>query len=93
MEKCYRCGGELKPRKVTIEESVQGYRVIARSVPALVCVECGERVIKGSVLESLESFVASELKKRTERTSPLEPPPGAFQLTLNVKKGKGYVLV
>ncbi len=68
MDRCYRCGGKLEDRAVTIEDIILGHKVIAKHVPAKVCVECGEELISGKLLESLEEYITQRLKAQDKTT-------------------------
>jgi YgiT-type zinc finger domain-containing protein len=66
MTKCPFCGGELEERVVTHPQSYQGKVYILENVPAEVCSQCGEMLLRPEVLEKMQQLVWSGVApKRT----------------------------
>jgi YgiT-type zinc finger domain-containing protein len=62
------CGGKVVERLVTVDLRIKGRLFEFENVPVGVCLDCGERVYKGPVLEQLEHLAHSKLKpKKTIR--------------------------
>lgn len=52
--RCEACGGPLVPRIVSIYRRRRNHHILFRSIPALVCRECGQRVFEADALELTE---------------------------------------
>ena len=59
MRKCPFCVGELEERVVTHPQSYQGKVYILENVPAEVCSQCGEVLLRPEVLERMQQLVWS----------------------------------
>ena len=66
-DKCPLCGGRLQDRRITHPQLYQGKIVILENVPAEVCGQCGEVLLRPEVLERLQDLVWSE--EEPERTA------------------------
>ena len=60
MKKCPLCGGKLKNEKITHPQKYKGKIVILENVPAEVCQQCGEVLLRPDVLERMQELVWSE---------------------------------
>jgi HTH-type transcriptional regulator/antitoxin MqsA len=60
MKKCPLCGGELEVKTVTHPQEYEGKIIILENVPAEVCRQCGEVLIRPDVLEKMQQVVWSE---------------------------------
>jgi len=60
VKKCPLCGGELEERKVTHPQDYKGKIVILENVPAEVCRQCGEVLLRPDVLERVQQAVWSQ---------------------------------
>lgn len=68
MKKCPLCGGELEERTITYPQEYKGKIVILENVPAEVCSQCGEVLLRPDVLERAQELIWSEITpKRTAR--------------------------
>ena len=66
LKKCPLCGGSLEERRITHAQQYQGRIVILENVPAEVCRQCGEVLLRPGVLERLQDLVWTEgTPKRT----------------------------
>ena len=66
MKKCPICGGVMENKKITYPQEYKGRIVILENVPAEVCRQCGEVLLKPDVLKKVQELVWSETKpKRT----------------------------
>ena len=64
---CENCGGDVVERLVTKILSVDGHLHQFEKVPTGVCVKCGTRLYKGTVLEQLEHLARSRSRSRVKR--------------------------
>ena len=53
---CEYCGGKVVEKHVTMHMRIKGKLHIFENVPEGRCIECGERVYKGPVLEQLSQL-------------------------------------
>lgn len=68
VKKCPFCGGELREKTVTHLQSYQGKVYILENVPAEVCTQCGEVLLRPEVLEKMQQLVWSgAAPKRTAK--------------------------
>ena len=66
MKICPLCSGQLEERTITYPQRYEGNIIILENVPAEVCGQCGEILIRPEVLERLQGLVwSSEEPKRT----------------------------
>ena len=71
MTKCPFCGGELEGRVVTHPQSYQGKVYILENVPAEVCSQCGEVLLRPKVLEKMQQLVWSGVAPRRTTQVPV----------------------
>ena len=69
--KCPFCGGELEERMVTHPQSYQGKVYILENVPAEVCSQCGEVLLRPEVLEKMQQLVWSGVAPRRTTQVPV----------------------
>lgn len=66
MKRCPFCGGELKRETVTYPQAYQGKIYILENIPAEVCSQCGEVLLRPGVLEEMQQRIWSgETPNRT----------------------------
>ncbi len=65
---CHVCGETMTERRVCQELWVKGKLVLIEGVPAGVCPQCGERVVKADVGRSITELVGSLRRLRKTRT-------------------------
>ena len=56
-EKCALCKGIMEERTVSLDLRVDGQLVVIENVPALVCADCGEKVVAPEVGRKIEKLV------------------------------------
>ena len=71
MMKCPLCGGELEGRVITHPQSYQGKVYILENVPAEVCSQCGEVLLRPKVLEKMQQLVWSGVAPRRTTQVPV----------------------
>jgi YgiT-type zinc finger domain-containing protein len=57
VDRCDRCGGELRPGTTTLEVWRGEQLIVIREVPADVCQQCKEAYISADVSERLDHFL------------------------------------
>ena len=67
--RCEACGGLATPTKVSVYRRRRGRHVLFRSVPALVCRECGQRIFEADAVELMEHKLNQPI--RASRTAEL----------------------
>ena len=67
MTKCPLCGGKLVNKMVTHPQEYKGEIVILENVPAEVCRQCGEVLLRPEVLEQVQKIVWE--RKAPQRTA------------------------
>lgn len=66
MRRCPLCGCELEKRMITHPQEYKGRIIILENVPAEVCRQCGEVLLRPEVLERVQEVVWSEaIPRRT----------------------------
>jgi len=56
-DRCYFCGGRLKPGATTLPFVIGDNVVVVRHVPAQVCTQCGEPVLSSPVARPVEALL------------------------------------
>jgi len=54
---CHVCGEQMEQRRVKQEFWVKGKLIVIEGVPAGVCLQCGEKVVKADVGQSIAELV------------------------------------
>ena len=60
-EQCAFCKGDLEERLITYPTEYKGRVVVVANVPALVCTQCGEILLRPDTAEKLQKIVWGEL--------------------------------
>ena len=65
--KCHVCGEQMEERKIKQDFWLKGKLIVVESVPAGVCPQCGEKIVKADVGRRLASLLQnrSRLPKKT----------------------------
>lgn len=63
---CPLCGGKLAEGTSTFTVDRKQVLVVARNVPARVCIQCGEAWINDNTAEQLEKIVSEAKLKRSQ---------------------------
>ena len=71
--KCHVCGEQMEERKINQDFWLKGKLIVVESVPAGVCPQCGEKVVKADVGRQLASLIQnrSRLPKRKTISVPV----------------------
>ena len=65
---CHNCGGRMQEQRVNQEFWIKGKLVVVEGVPAGICPQCGEKVVKADVGRSIAVLVSSSKRLRKART-------------------------
>ena len=71
--KCHVCGEQMQEKKINQDFWLKGKLVVIESVPAGVCPQCGEKIVKADVGRQLAKLIAnlSHVSKRKTITVPV----------------------
>ena len=71
--KCHVCGERMQERQINQDFWLKGKLVVIESVPAGVCPQCGEKVVKADVGRDLAELIQNvrRLPKRKTLTVPV----------------------
>ena len=64
--KCHVCGEQMQEKRINQDFWLKGKLIVIESVPAGVCPQCGEKVVKGDVGRHLASLIQN-LKRLPKR--------------------------
>ena len=72
--RCFECNkSEMVYTKITIDFNIEGVKVTITNVPAFVCPDCNENVIKADILKNIEEITNSiRIMLKTESPKPTE---------------------
>jgi YgiT-type zinc finger domain-containing protein len=64
---CHVCGEQMQEKKINQDFWLKGKLVVIESVPAGVCPQCGEKIVKAEVGRQLAALIANlrRLPKKT----------------------------
>ena len=65
---CHICGERMEERKIKQEFWVKDKLILVEDVPAGVCPQCGEKVVKADVGRSIAALIEDSGKLRKART-------------------------
>ena len=65
---CHLCGERMKARRTKQEFWTKGKLIVIENVPAGVCPQCGEKVVKADVGLRLEALIEDSKGLRKART-------------------------
>lgn len=65
---CHICGEPIKEQRVKQEFWVKGKLIVLENVPAGVCPQCGEKVVKADVGRQIAVLLKESKQRRTART-------------------------
>jgi YgiT-type zinc finger domain-containing protein len=71
--KCHVCGEQMKEKKINQDFWLKGKLIVIESVPAGVCPQCGEKIVKAEVGRQLATLIQNlkRLPKRKTITVPV----------------------
>lgn len=65
---CHVCGARMEGKLVMQDFWIKGKLMVIERVPAGVCPQCGEKVIKADIGQSIAALVARSKRLRKART-------------------------
>ncbi|MBI4282389.1 MAG: type II toxin-antitoxin system MqsA family antitoxin [Chloroflexi bacterium] len=71
MSNCPLCGGKLEHRSIKHPQEYKGEIVILENVPAEVCLQCGEVLLRPDVLERMQEVVWSGAEPKRTASVPV----------------------
>lgn len=71
MTKCPFCGGKLEEKTITHPQAYQGKVYIMENIPAEVCSQCGEVLLRPDVLEKVQQLIWSGAEPRRTAQVPV----------------------
>ncbi len=66
--KCHTCGEQMEERWIKQDFWIIGMLIVIEDVPAGVCPQCGEKVVKADVGRQLTTLIENFKRLRKERT-------------------------
>jgi YgiT-type zinc finger domain-containing protein len=66
--KCHVCGEQMREKRINQEFWLKGKLVVIESVPAGVCPQCGEKIVKAEVGRQLASLIGNLPRMPKRRT-------------------------
>jgi YgiT-type zinc finger domain-containing protein len=71
--KCHVCGEQMKEKRINQDFWLKGKLIVIESVPAGVCPQCGEKIVKADVGSQLATLIQNlrRLPKRKTITVPV----------------------
>jgi YgiT-type zinc finger domain-containing protein len=70
--KCHVCGEQMKEKRINQDFWVKGKLIVIESVPAGVCPQCGEKIVRADVGRQLAALI--ENLKRVPRRKTMAVP-------------------
>jgi YgiT-type zinc finger domain-containing protein len=65
---CHVCGGQMKAGVIKQDFWVRGKLIVIDEIPAGVCTQCGEKIVKADVGVKIAALIESKKKIRKART-------------------------
>ena len=65
---CHLCGEQMKARRTKQEFWIKGKLIVIENVPAGVCPQCGEKVVKADVGRRISALIEDSKELRKART-------------------------
>ena len=71
--KCHVCGEQMKEKRINQDFRLKGKLIVIESVPAGVCPQCGEKIVKADVGRQVATLIKNlkRLPKRRRITVPV----------------------
>ena len=66
--KCHVCDEQMKEKKINQDFWLKGKLIVIESVPAGVCPQCGERIVKADVGRQLANLIQNLKRLPKQRT-------------------------
>lgn len=66
--KCHVCGEQMEEKKINQDFWLKGKLIVIESVPAGVCPQCGEKVVRADVGRQLASLIQNRSRLPKQKT-------------------------
>lgn len=66
--KCHVCGEQMQEKHVNQDFWLKGKLIVIESVPAGVCPQCGEKIVRGDVGRQLTTLLANAQREPKRKT-------------------------
>lgn len=66
--KCHVCGDQMQEKRINQDFWLKGKLVVIESVPAGVCPQCGEKIVKADVGRQLATLIANARREPRQKT-------------------------
>jgi len=66
--KCHACGGKMEAKTIRQDFWIKGKLIVVEKVPAGVCVQCGEKVVRAEIGRKLAAVLGSRKGLKKSRT-------------------------
>lgn len=66
MKKCSVCKSNLKQKKITYTQELEGKIYVISDVPALICVICGEQYLSPDIVDEIQQVIEQGEKGKTK---------------------------
>jgi YgiT-type zinc finger domain-containing protein len=66
--KCHVCGEQMQEKRINQDFWLKGKLIVIESVPAGVCPQCGEKIVKADVGRQLATLIGNLRRLRKTRT-------------------------
>jgi YgiT-type zinc finger domain-containing protein len=66
--KCHVCGERMEEQRIKQEFWIKGKLIVIKDIPAGVCPQCGEKVVKADVGRSIAVLIEDPKRLRRART-------------------------
>jgi YgiT-type zinc finger domain-containing protein len=66
--KCHVCGEQMEARRVSQDFWLKGKLIVIESVPAGVCPQCGEKIVRSDVGRQLAALIENRRRAPKRRT-------------------------
>lgn len=64
MKKCSVCKSNLKQKKITYTQELDGKVYVVGDVPALVCLQCGEQYLSPDTVDRIQEVIEKGKQKK-----------------------------
>ena len=66
--KCHVCGEQMREKKINQDFWLKGKLIVIESVPAGVCPQCGEKIVRAAVGQQLAALIENLRRVPKQRT-------------------------
>ena len=66
--KCHVCGEHIEERRINLDFRIRGKLIVVEDVPAGVCTQCGEKVVRAEVGRQIARILEDSKRLRRART-------------------------